>query len=133
MNAIDWLLYAFLLFLTGVFLLQYLVAKPTRMSLYLALALGASALGLVVALRTFSGWQWLAGVAIAVVCLGLGYLAAGVVYLNQEERRTLPEFARNAGDPGDGHTAVLYYTHGEPPAYSALPWIETFHELDRDG
>jgi protoheme ferro-lyase len=133
MRALLWVLSALLPFLGGIFFLKYLVAKPTQMSLYLALALGMAALWLVVALKIFSGWQWLGGLALALVCLGLGYLTATMVYLNQEEHRQLPEIARSAADPGDGHTAVLYFTHGEPPAYSAMPWIETFHELDKDG
>jgi protoheme ferro-lyase len=132
-KAIYWILVALLPFLGGIFLLQYLVARPIEMSLYLALALVTAFLWLVVALRAFSGWQWLGGTALAVACLGLGYLLANTLYLNQEEHRQLPEITRQAGDPGQGHTAVLYFTHGEPPAYSAMPWIETFHELDRDG
>ena len=27
---------------------------------------------------------------------------------------------------------MIYFTHGEPPAYSPMPWIETFKELDAD-
>ena len=133
MRAINWLLLGLLPCLSGVLLLQYLVARPTQMSLYLALGLGVVALWSVIALRTFSGWGWLGGLVLAVACFGVGFLAANTVYLNQEEQRVLPEITRLEGDPGDGHTAVLYFTHGEPPAYSAMPWIETFHELDKDG
>jgi sirohydrochlorin ferrochelatase len=133
MRAINLLLLGLLPCLSGVLLLQYLVARPTQMSLYLVLGLGAAFLWLVVALRTFSGWGWLGGLVLVVVCFGVGFLVANTIYLNQEEQRELPEITRLEGDPGDGHTAVLYFTHGEPPAYSPMPWIETFHELDKDG
>ena len=133
MRVIEWLLVGIFPCLGGAFLLQYLVAKPTQMSLYLALALGTAVLWLVVALRLYSGWGWLGGLALAAACCGAGFLAANSLYLNQQERRVLPKITRLEGDPGDGHSAVLYFTHGEPPAYSAMPWIETFHELDQDG
>ena len=73
------------------------------------------------------------GSLLAIVCLIAGYLVGTSVYLAQEEHRDLPAVTRSRGETGDGHTAVLYFTHGEPPAYSPLPWIETFHELDGDG
>jgi sirohydrochlorin ferrochelatase len=59
-----------------------------------------------------------------------GYVAANAAFLAQEEKRELPKLVRKDG--GDGHTAILYFTHGEPPGYSALPWIETIRELDHD-
>ncbi len=83
--------------------------------------------------RVFQGWQLLWNTLLALVCLTAGYLLANTAYLNQEEHRTLPQITRQAGDLADDHTAVLYYTHGEPPAYSAMSWIKTFHELDSDG
>ena len=81
----------------------------------------------------FKGWQILWGSLLAIACLVGGYLAATSVYLAQEEHRDLAAITRSESDPGDGHTAILYFTHGEPPAYSPMPWIETFHELDGDG
>ena len=50
--------------------------------------------------------------------------------LRRRRKRELPELVRMDG--GDGHTAILYFTHGEPPGYSAQPWIETIRELDHD-
>lgn len=129
----SWSLSALLPFLCGIFLYSYLVAKPTKMSLFPVLALGATTLWLTIALPTLSGWRWLGGIALAVGFLLIGFLTANTIFLNQKERRKLPEIVRAAGDLGDGHTAVLYFTHGEPPSYSAMPWIETFHELDQDG
>ena len=50
--------------------------------------------------------------------------------LRKRKQRELPDLVRKDG--GDGHTAILYFTHGEPPGYSAQPWIETIRELDHD-
>lgn len=132
-KLIYWLLAALLAFSAGVFLLNYLVAKPVRMSLYLAGALILAFIWVVIAWRYFQGWQLLGNVLLGMVFVVAGYLVANGIYLAQEEHRNLPQITRQPGDPSNGHTAVLYYTHGEPPAYSAMPWIETFHELDSDG
>ena len=133
MRSFYWLLSALLAFSCGVLLLNYLVAKPLRMSLYLAGALCVVFVWVVIAWRYFQGWQLLWNTLLGIVCVLGGYLVANTIYLAQEEQRTLPAITRLPGDPGSGQTAVLYYTHGEPPAYSAMPWIETFHELDSDG
>jgi sirohydrochlorin ferrochelatase len=129
---ISWLVSALLAFLGGVFLLAYWVALPNRMSLYLVL--------LVVVLLAWGLVTWqaipkkkLVGAAGLLVVMFLsGYLISTRVYLSRSEPGDLPEVTRSIQDPGDGHTAILYYTHGEPPAYSPWPWIETFHELDAD-
>jgi protoheme ferro-lyase len=61
----------------------------------------------------------------------VGYLVSTAIFLNQEEERNLAEVNLPPAEQRD-HTAVIYFTHGEPPAYSAMPWIETFKELDAD-
>jgi protoheme ferro-lyase len=45
----------------------------------------------------------------------------------------LPELTRTPGDPGLGHTAVVYFTHGEPETYNPIGWINQFNELDEQG
>lgn len=132
-RLIFWFLSGLLAFACGICLLFYLVASPVRMSLFLAVVVGLLSFWIILAVRFTLGWQLLGNAALGLACLLVGYLAANTFYLSQSEQRQLPEITRAAGSPGDGHTAVLYYTHGEPPAYSAMPWIETFHELDSDG
>ena len=129
----PWLLSALLAIASGVFFLAYLVSSPLRMSLFLALLVGILILWGFLAFRFFRGWYLAADFGLLLVLFALGYLGATRVYLAQSEARELPAITRPAGDAGDGHTAVLYFTHGEPPAYSPMPWIETFHELDHDG
>jgi len=132
MKALFWILSAVLALLFGVFLMAYLVADPKTMSLYLVLALACLILWIIIAVRTFHGWQYLWGVLIALLCIVAGYLVSTRVFLARTEQRILPEIVRTTTDPGDGHTAIIYYTHGEPQAYSPYPWLETFHELDKD-
>jgi protoheme ferro-lyase len=129
---IPWLVLTLLAFLGGIFLMAYLVALPTQMSLYLTLlVLSILVWGLVA--WTYLPRRKLAGAAgLLVVLFIAGYLTSTWVYLSRSEPGSLPEITRSPQDPGKGHTAILYYTHGEPPAYSPWPWIETFHELDAD-
>jgi protoheme ferro-lyase len=37
---------------------------------------------------------------------------------------------REPGDPGLGHAAIVYFTHGEPETYSPIGWINQFNEFD---
>jgi protoheme ferro-lyase len=128
-----WVISALLALACGVFYLAYLVASPLQMSLYLALLVGSIIFWGLLAWRSFRGWALAADFGLLLVLFAVGYLGATLIYLAQTEERKLPAITRQVGDPGDGHTAILYFTHGEPPAYSPMPWIETFHELDKDG
>jgi sirohydrochlorin ferrochelatase len=132
MNTLKWVLLILCAFASGVCLMRYLVADPQVMSLYIVLLLASIGLLVWIAWSTLTGWQVLWGVLLAIVFFGAGYLVSTRLYLNQSEERVLPEITRSPEEPGDGHVAVLYYTHGEPQAYSPWPWLETFHELDKD-
>jgi protoheme ferro-lyase len=132
-NMAPWFFSALIAIASGVFFLAYLVSSPLRMSLYLALLVGILIIWGYLAFRYFRGWSLAADIGLLLMLFTLGYLGATRIYLAQSEERNLPAITRADGDPGDGHTAILYFTHGEPPAYSPMPWIETFHELDQDG
>lgn len=118
--------------LCGVLFLAFLVASPLHMSIYLALLVAALFCWGLFASRSFHGKDWLKAGALAALLFVTGYLVSTWIYLARSEPGELPKITRLPGDSGDGHTAILYYTHGEPPAYSPWPWIETFHELDSD-
>lgn len=127
---LPWLAIGLLAVAVGVLFVQYLVASPLRMGLYLALCLVAVvALGLILA-QQFSLRQVPLAALLILGGFVAGYLGMTYVFLNTQEHRELPPVARQAD--GSGHTAVVYFTHGEPPAYSAMPWLETFRELDHD-
>jgi protoheme ferro-lyase len=55
------------------------------------------------------------------------------VILAREDPRPVPELTRAPGDPGLGHTAVVYFTHGEPETYNPIGWINQFNEFDEQG
>jgi protoheme ferro-lyase len=50
--------------------------------------------------------------------------------LSMEDFREVPEITRKKNDPGKGHTAVVYFTHGEPETYHPIGWINQFREFD---
>ena len=134
MNKIaPWFLSALLAIACGVLVLAYLVAPPLQMGWYLAMLAGVLIIWGILAWRFFRKWELAADAALLLALFVTGYLSATLFYLAQAEKGELPVITRAEGDPGDGHTAILYFTHGEPPAYSPMPWIETFHELDKDG
>jgi sirohydrochlorin ferrochelatase len=129
----PWILSALLAVACGVFFLAYLVAPPLKMSWYLVGLAVAFIIWAILAWRFFRGWRLAVDAGLLLLLFVTGYLGATRVYLAQTEERIMPAITRAEGDPGDGHTAILYFTHGEPPAYSPMPWIETFQELDKDG
>ena len=44
-------------------------------------------------------------------------------FLNRDDPRFIPELTRVAGEKGEGHKAVVYFTHGEPETYNPIGWI----------
>lgn len=125
-----WVIAVGVSFLAGYFIVQYMVQSLARLGLY-AVLMVAAFIGLVFLLVTAYREQWLISAGLLFLAgLLVGYLAANALFLRQEEIRELPTLTRTDG--GDGHTAVLYFTHGEPPGYSPLPWIETIREYDHD-
>jgi protoheme ferro-lyase len=71
-------------------------------------------------------------IALGVVLVALltGYLLRTETVLAREDDRAVPELTRVKGDPGDGHTAIVYFTHGEPETYDPIGWINQFNEFD---
>jgi hypothetical protein len=65
------------------------------------------------------------------VLLSLAFFLAGCAamthqVLSREDETLLPAITRQKGDPGDGHTAVIYLTHGEPETYDPWPGSAPF-------
>jgi protoheme ferro-lyase len=132
MQALKWIGLVILSVGLGVSLVEYLVAQPLRMTA-LALLCAALLVGLVLLIGLgLSGWIRLLAVGVGLVGFLGGYLITTYQFLNLEEERELPELNLPPVEQRD-HSAVIYFTHGEPPAYSPMPWIETFKELDADG
>jgi len=130
---IRWLLIAVLAFGMGMLLVRYLTVHPLEMSLYLFLTLAATvAVILVVAALFHAPVRWIA-VMLAVVGFLAGYWLMTARFLAREDTRELPLLTRAPGDPGRGTVAVVYMTHGEPPTYDPIGWINQFREFDEQG
>ena len=100
------------------------------MSLYLAGAL-VVLFGLILIL--VFGFKKLSLVIAIVLSLGLfvaGHLTMTKIILNRPDPRPVPELTRSTDDPGLGHTAIIYFTHGEPETYNPIGWINQFNEFD---
>lgn len=134
MKVLQWILTGACSALAGFALVRYLTVPPLLVTLYaILLALSFIALALVIA-RYFRRWSVGAALLLALIVFTGAYLFTNQQFLNQEEPSASANIPTTGiGSPDAGHTAVIYLTHGEPPAYSPMPWIETMREFDKDG
>ncbi len=63
----------------------------------------------------------------AALLVGLGLALSGYAWMThrilaREDPRAVPELTRGPGDLGLGHTAVIYFTHGEPETHDPIGW-----------
>jgi protoheme ferro-lyase len=103
------------------------------MSFYL-LACCALAFGLVLVLgRAFRGRTRLIAIVLSLVFVLIGYYVMTERFLAREDPRHVPEITRPQIEHGNGHTAVIYFTHGEPETYDPIGWINQFREFEEQG
>jgi len=103
------------------------------MSFYMFIAtLAMSALVWVLA-SLFRGEELLLAVCLSLLFFSAGYGLRTQQVLSHEDSRSAPKLTRLKGDPGDGHTAVIYFTHGEPETYNPIGWLNQFREFDQQG
>jgi sirohydrochlorin ferrochelatase len=125
-----WGLFFLSAFLAGFFFLKFLTVHPLRMSFYLNLTWVSSMGGLVLFFQpTILSWVWW-GVLAWVGFFLVGYVLQAKKFLSRIDQQNVPAIKRQKGDPGDGHTAVVYFTHGEPETYDPIGWLNQFRELD---
>lgn len=119
--------------LTGWFLMDYLTVHPLKMSLFLFLTL-VSFGGLALTWTRIKSrrLRWFAAI-FAVAAFFTGYLVHARIFLNQDDYRHVPELTRKAGDQVPGHTAIVYFTHGEPETFNPIGWLNQFKEFDEQG
>ena len=117
----------------GWILVEFLVVHPLKMSRFLTftLLLLFLIIWLVYLIRKGRS-RWIA-VVLALVTFAAGYSLNTRRFLNREDPREVPELTRTAGEAVDGHTAIVYFTHGEPETYNPIGWINQFNEFDRQG
>jgi sirohydrochlorin ferrochelatase len=128
-----WVFFALLSFLTGIFYLNFLTCHPLRLNIHLNLMWIFLSGSLVIFFQpTVLGMAWL-GLLVWAACFLAGYALQTRIFLARQDIRPLPELKRLKGDPGLGHTAVIYFTHGEPETYDPIGWLNQFNEFDEQG
>jgi hypothetical protein len=130
---LAWILAAVLAISSGLFCLRFLTVHPLEMSRYLLAACGAAFAWVAVLTGLFRGTSLWIALAASPILFVAGYAVAARAVLSREDPRQVPELVRKAGDPGQGHTAVVYFTHGEPETYDPIGWINQFREFDEQG
>jgi hypothetical protein len=119
--------------LLGSVYVQYLVTHPLRMSIYLSFCFLLLFALVLILNRYFSGGQRLGAIVLSLVAYAAGWYIMTSVVLDREDYRPMPQLIREKGDPGAGHTAVIYLTHGEPPVYDPISWVNQMNEFDEQG
>jgi len=133
MALLKWMIPPILSLLTGGFLVQYLTQHPLKMSYYLG-GIYFNFFALLAAFYFgFSGWDLVIAVLLSLAFFAAGYTFTTRRFLAREDPRPVPELTREKGDPGKRHTAVIYFTHGEPETYDPIGWINQFNEFDEQG
>jgi len=130
LEILKWLLPLALPFVFGALYLRFLTTHPLKMGWYMfgaTLALVAWPLTIAVGFR---GSEPLVAIPLSLTMALAGYAAMARVVLMRQDPRPVPQLRRAKGDPGLGHTAVVYFTHGEPETYDPIGWINQFKEFD---
>jgi hypothetical protein len=127
----NWLLLATLSVLLGISYVRFLTVHPLRIGMYAFFSTWffLSLLGVIV--MRFAGWSMLLAAIVSLLLFLLGYLGMTKRLLARQDPRPVPKLTRQKGDPGLGHTAVIYFTHGEPETYDPIGWINQFREFDQ--
>jgi protoheme ferro-lyase len=134
MKYLKWALLIMLAFVLGLLVVEYLTAHPLMMSSFLLLSALVAFVIVVLTVLAFRGKRLLpVALVVAIVAFVAGYVIRTETFLGREDDRPVPTLTREKGDPGDGHTAVIYFTHGEPETYDPIGWINQFNEFDEQG
>jgi protoheme ferro-lyase len=133
MKYLRWLVVAILAGLLGVFFVQYLSVHPLQMSAYLFATLVVLFILIIVLVVGFKRTSLLIAVLLALGLFVVGHFTMTRIILARGDPRPVPELTRTPGDPGLGHSAVVYFTHGEPETYNPIGWINQFNEFDEQG
>jgi protoheme ferro-lyase len=134
MKYVRWFVLVLASGVLGFLVVEYMTVHPVKMSTYLLLSATTGFVIIALIARSFSSRRLL---FIAMITATFAFVSAYVVrteaFLSREDNRPVPELTREKGDPGDGHTAVVYFTHGEPETYDPIGWINQFNEFDEQG
>lgn len=129
-KIIKWFFLIVFAFFTGWFLILYLTVHPLDMSLTLLLTTLFGVATLITFIITFRIKYKLLAIPLVIIAFMGGYCIQNERFLNTPDSRVSPELTRQIGDQGDGHTAIIYFTHGEPETYDPIGWLNQFREFD---
>jgi protoheme ferro-lyase len=133
MIYLQWIILVILAGLLGVLVVQYLSVHPLKMSVYLFAACVVLFALIIVLVRGFQRTSLIIAIFLSVGVFLLGHYGMTKLILGRDDPRPVPELTRKPGDLGVGHTAVVYFTHGEPETYNPIGWINQFNEFDEQG
>jgi len=125
-----WLITLILSFALGVLFLKFLTVHPLEIGRYSALTAILLYLTLITVIQNRSGEVLVLSIPLLFIGFVGGYGLMTWRFLGRDDHRYVPEITRELGDPGKGHTAVVYFTHGEPETYDPIGWINQFKEFD---
>jgi protoheme ferro-lyase len=129
-TQMRWIILSIVSLLTGYFTVQYLVQQFSNLALYSGL-LSLTTLALFfIFISEFKMKEKIPAIVLILVCIVIGFSFSNYQFLSKTHDYDLPVIERTDG--GDGHTAIIYFTHGEPPGYDPFPWRATIQELDND-
>ena len=130
MEIIRFPLLIFLFLGFGYSYVMFLTVHPLKMSRFLLIAVSTFTTGIFMLITNFQGNALVIGTALALVSLMVAYIITTRHVLSREDPHPVPHLSRQKDDTGDGHTAVIYFTHGEPETYDPIGWINQFREFD---
>jgi protoheme ferro-lyase len=133
MKILRWFIVGVFAISLGVLFVQYLSVHPLQMSLYLLSSCIVLFILILYLKAGFQGTSRLIAVLLTMGAFIVGHLTMTKIILARDDPRPIPELTRELGDPGSGHTAVVYMTHGEPETYNPIGWINQFNEFDEQG
>jgi protoheme ferro-lyase len=126
----KWIIPMAISFLIGISLVSYLTVHPLKMSQALFFTCLLFFILIVVLAKAFGGWRLFIAIPLCLVFFLGGYYFKTHHFLSRDDPRPVPEMTRAKSDLGKGHTAVVYFTHGEPETYDPIGWINQFREFD---
>jgi sirohydrochlorin ferrochelatase len=131
MDFVQWASLVILAALLGFLVIEYMTVHPLRMSLFLFLTMLVAFVLILLLATVFAAQKTLLlALFVSLVVFSTSYILKTKAFLARSDARPIPELTRAKGDPGDGHTAVVYFTHGEPETYDPIGWINQFNEFD---
>jgi len=116
--------------LLGVFFVKYLTTHPVKMGLHLFFSCLSFYSTITILYNVIEGTTLLITSLACIFCFIVGYLLMAKIVLNPEDTRKKPILTRKFDESGLGHTAIIYFTHGEPETYNPIGWIHQFQEFD---